>query len=78
MQNVQIFSPLTLQGQVSLPLSKSVANRAVMLLALSGANIESVNKGTCTDVDVMCKGILSDHKTVDIGACGTAMRFLTA
>ena len=78
MQNVQIFSPLTLQGQVSLPLSKSVANRAVMLLALSGANMESVNKGTCTDVDVMCKGILSDHKTVDIGACGTAMRFLTA
>ncbi len=77
--NYKIFPPDELNyTSLLLPLSKSISNRVLIINALTG------NKGTitevaqCDDTDVMTAALKSDDATVDIGAAGTAMRFLTA
>lgn len=82
--NYQIFPPEEIQAEIQLPLSKSISNRALIINALTG------NKGTikgvakCDDSDVMCEALATafnsenDFGTINIGAAGTAMRFLTA
>lgn len=82
--NYQIFPPEEIQAEIQLPLSKSISNRVLIINALTG------NKGTvkgvakCDDSDVMCAALTTafnsenDFGTINIGAAGTAMRFLTA
>lgn len=77
--NLRIFPPEEmLDANVKLPLSKSISNRALIINALSGShqNIASVAK--CDDTDVMVAALASDSDFINIGAAGTAMRFLTA
>ena len=69
------------EGRLRLPLSKSISNRAPILNALSErkAAIEAVAQ--CDDTRVMAEALaeISDPvRTVNVGAAGTAMRFLTA
>lgn len=77
--NYKIFAPNRITGSVYLPLSKSISNRALIIGALSGYDIEPCNVAKCDDTDAMLAA-LSDKsaKKVNIGAAGTAMRFLTA
>ena len=71
--------PGNLQATISLPASKSISNRALVLHALSGSRTRPTNLSDCDDTQVMIHA-LTGHPadTVDIGAAGTAMRFLTA
>lgn len=63
---------------VSLPASKSISNRALILNALSRSGKEIHNLAKCDDTDVLVAALTSNGTHFDIGAAGTAMRFLTA
>lgn len=63
---------------ICLPASKSISNRALIISALTG-ECQISNVADCDDTNAMRKASASPHaQTINIGAAGTAMRFLTA
>lgn len=78
--NYRIFPPDELiETRISLPLSKSISNRALIINALIPASSPLEEVAKCDDTDVMVKALSEpEAEGVDIGAAGTAMRFLTA
>ena len=77
--NCRVFPPdEMLETQVSLPLSKSISNRALVINALTDGALPLRKVAKCDDTDVMVAALSSDEACVNIGAAGTAMRFLTA
>ena len=70
--------------QIELPISKSIANRLLILQAIHGDGLLTVSDcySLPDDVRIMSEAIrqLSERREarIDIGNCGTAMRFLTA
>ena len=87
-QTLQLTAPQTLQGQIALPASKSISNRALILHALSGGHERPQNLSDCDDTAVMIRALEQEQNRslsaetgipiIDIHAAGTAMRFLTA
>ena len=71
-------APKELRGEIILPASKSISNRALILNALAKSNLTVENLADCDDTTVLIKGLNSSDKQIDIGAAGTSMRFLTA
>lgn len=71
-------SDKTLKGSIVLPGSKSVANRALIIHALSYSPYPIENLSDSDDTRVMEKVFNSNTNYFDIGHAGTAMRFLTA
>lgn len=70
-----------LEATISLPASKSLSNRALILRALTPGGEGSINGlAQCDDTDVLSAALSQDPgvREVNIGAAGTAMRFLTA
>lgn len=77
--NYRIYPPEELMDvEISLPLSKSISNRALIINALTPGAPELKSVAQCDDTDAMATALKSGETTVDIGAAGTAMRFLTA
>lgn len=74
--------PQKLTADIALPASKSVSNRALLLQALCPIQKYTIaNLAACDDTDHMQQGIEAKRegaRLIDIGATGTAMRFLTA
>jgi 3-phosphoshikimate 1-carboxyvinyltransferase len=68
----------TINLRIDLPSSKSISNRALILDALSYSPYEIENLAECDDTNVLVNALDSNDTTFDIGAAGTAMRFLTA
>lgn len=68
----------TIEVSIQLPASKSISNRALILNALAYGEPNIENLSDCDDTRVMVKALESNNNTFDIGAAGTAMRFLTA
>lgn len=67
-----------IEGHFSLPLSKSMSNRAFIISALTAdATLPDIT-AECDDTIAMQKALTQGGDTVDVGAAGTAMRFLTA
>jgi len=64
--------------RIKLPASKSISNRALILKALAYSPYDIQNLSDCDDTRVTVKALDSNDTTFDIGAAGTAMRFLTA
>ena len=68
--------------QIELPISKSIANRWLILQAIYGDELMPVSDSMPDDVRIMSEAIrrLGERREarIDIGNCGTAMRFLTA
>lgn len=64
--------------EIELPASKSISNRALILNALSYSPADIENLSDCDDTRVLVNVLDSTVSTFDIGAAGTAMRFLTA
>lgn len=75
---IQIKAPDSIGGQVILPASKSISNRALVLNTLAGNKDLPVNVSDCDDTRVMLHWLEHRPGVVDIGAAGTAMRFSTA
>lgn len=61
-----------------MPASKSISNRALVLNALSGNVLLPDNLSDSDDTQVMLRALQNMPEVIDIGAAGTAMRFLTA
>jgi 3-phosphoshikimate 1-carboxyvinyltransferase len=79
MTNKQLhIIPNNINIQISLPASKSISNRALILNALAYSPYDIQNLSDCDDTRVTVKALDSNDRTFDIGAAGTAMRFLTA
>ena len=68
--------------QIELPISKSVANRLLILQAIHGDGLLTVSATLPEDVQILHRALClissSPHCLIDVGNCGTAMRFLTA
>lgn len=75
---LQPHFPPRLQTRISLPASKSLSNRALLLGALSGNGSSVTNASDCDDTRVMQRALTLRPEVVDVMAAGTAMRFLTA
>ena len=71
-------SDKTLVGSIVLPSSKSIANRALIIHALSFSPYPIENLSDSDDILVMNQVFNSNTNCFDIGHAGTAMRFLTA
>ncbi|MFY9153848.1 MAG: 3-phosphoshikimate 1-carboxyvinyltransferase [Prolixibacteraceae bacterium] len=71
-------SDKSLKGSIVLPSSKSIANRALIIHALSYSPYPVENLSDSDDVRVMSQVFNSNSNVFDIGHAGTAMRFLTA
>ena len=108
--DLKISAPASMNGRISLPASKSISNRMLLISRLAGGRIKLHNISDCDDTVAMEKGVKPLAPTltpygkgaspeeatvggggamssprgevreglVDIGAAGTAMRFLTA
>ena len=67
---------------IELPISKSIANRLLILQAIHGDELMPVSDSMPDDVqtlhNALCLIASSPHSLIDVGNCGTAMRFLTA
>ena len=74
----QITPPSSINGLVNLPTSKSISNRALILNALAKNTQLIDNISDSDDTNALRKALGNISGTVDIGAAGTAMRFLTA
>ena len=65
-------------AQVTLPVSKSIANRELMLNALAG-DLGDLGDSENWDIDAMRRGLAARcGDTIDVDGAGTALRFLTA
>jgi 3-phosphoshikimate 1-carboxyvinyltransferase len=68
----------SLKGEIALPASKSISNRALIINALAYSPLPVQNLSNSDDTRVMQKVLTSNTNKFDIGHAGTAMRFLTA
>lgn len=66
------------EASVRLPLSKSISNRALIINALTPGAAPLSEMARCDDTAALSAALSADDGTINIGAAGTAMRFLTA
>ncbi len=78
MEYYDLKRPIVVRATVELPASKSISNRALIINALSHSDVEPQNLSDCDDTVVMRQALSAMPDVIDIGAAGTAMRFLTA
>lgn len=77
--NYRIIAPRRIEGEIDLPASKSISNRVLLLNALCATPGRLSNLAQCDDSDAVLSALAQpDASEVNIGAAGTAMRFLTA
>jgi 3-phosphoshikimate 1-carboxyvinyltransferase len=76
---IQIERTSVLKGTAEyLPASKSIANRVLILNALSGNTSVLHNLSDANDTQLMLRHVNSAETTIDVEDAGTTMRFLTA
>lgn len=78
MTTYEISAPQRLDADITLPASKSISNRALIVHALSGGNTLPDNLSDCDDTRAVINALRDMPDVIDIGAAGTAMRFMTA
>jgi len=79
MKSIQLYKQKSnINLEIQLPSSKSISNRALILNALAYSPYDIQNLSDCDDTRVTVRALDSNDSTFDIGAAGTAMRFLTA
>ncbi len=70
--------PKNLAAEVTLPASKSISNRLLIMSALSLRGFPIRNLSESDDTRLLRENLESDSREKDAGHAGTAMRFLTA
>lgn len=77
--NYRITPPGRIIGEIDLPASKSISNRALIIDALCPSHGRLDRLARCADTAAVQRALAAAgaHR-IDIGAAGTAMRFLTA
>ena len=74
----KIYPPNSLYNTVTLPGSKSISNRALILNALSLSKYKIENLSVSEDTSVIKDAFASNSNEFDVRGAGTAMRFLAA
>lgn len=73
------LTALRLDGcAIDLPASKSLSNRLLLINVLSNNPLLPENLSDSDDTRAMIGALSADKRFIDVGAAGTAMRFLTA
>ena len=67
-----------IEGMITVPASKSISNRLLIIQALCNNKFNISNLSTSEDTRVLVNALQSPNKIADIGHAGTSMRFLTA
>lgn len=65
-------------GTISIPYSKSLSNRAIIIRALSGEAFNILHLSKAEDTQNLLKNINNTSDKMDVGPAGTNMRFLTS
>ncbi len=65
------------EGAITVPYSKSISNRAIIIRALSGEDFEIHHLSEADDTKNLLEVIHSNSEIIDVGPAGTNMRFLT-
>ena len=73
-----ITCPKLVDTCITLPASKSISNRALIIHALTEGGRMPENLSDCDDTEVIIRGLAGQSDIIDIKAAGTAMRFMTA
>ena len=78
--NLQLTAPRQASGSITLPLSKSITNRALLIAALCDDQAPRVlHPAFCDDTTAMVEALgQRQGGDVNVGGASTAMRFLTA
>lgn len=76
--NYQLTAPQQVCASIALPTSKSISNRALLISALCGDDVQVFRPALCDDTAVMLNALSREGGDINVGAAGTAMRFLTA
>ena len=76
--NYRLTAPQRSNCTIALPASKSISNRLLLIRALCAKQFSIFNLAECDDTAAMQQALTDDSDTIDVGAAGTAMRFLTA
>ncbi len=78
MPSLQLIPPQQIKTEITLPASKSICNRALIIAALCKNKISIKNASESDDTLLLQAALESEKAHFDVGAAGTAMRFLTA
>lgn len=76
--DLQLTAPARANATIALPMSKSISNRALLIAALCDGEPQVLRPAWCDDTAVMVDALSRDGGDINVGAAGTAMRFLTA
>lgn len=77
--NYRITPPNRIIGEIDLPASKSISNRALIIDALCPSRGTLGRLASCDDTIAVQHALEANGaERIDVGAAGTAMRFLTA
>lgn len=68
----------SIQGEITLPGSKSIANRALIIRALCKDDFEIENLSSAKDTQTLIKLLSTEDEVLDAGPAGTTFRFMTA
>ncbi len=74
----RLTAPRSMNCEITLPASKSISNRALIINALAGNIEHPENLSKCDDTDVMVAALRDMPYEINVKAGGTAMRFTTA
>lgn len=74
----ELSAPARLRAAITPPASKSLSGRALIIGALARSEHAPCNVSDCDDTRAMLAALAHPQGTVNVGAAGTAMRFLTA
>ena len=75
---VRLTAPDKINARIALPASKSISNRAILIAALCHNQPQVLHPALCDDTAVMVDALAQGSGNINVGAAGTAMRFLTA
>ena len=75
---LQLTAPQQVKASIPLPTSKSITNRALLIAALCGNEPSVLHPALCDDTATMIEALTRHDGVINVGAAGTAMRFLTA
>ena len=64
--------------EISLPSSKSISNRLLIIKALCKENFKIENLSNSDDTQILAKALISKKKIIEINHAGTSFRFLTS
>ena len=76
--DLSLFAPDSLSATVALPRSKSITARALVIAALCDGDPQVMQPACCDDTSAMVDALSRSRGDINVGAAGTAMRFLTA